>query len=218
MTKLTDLEGKFERIATTDELHLFKYHEHGIPKEIPVIFEASKMYGNDRELCAEFFRARAMTFHPRPQDFDRFLNAISVTVCHQSRMVRFGPTFRLDMDRPGIGLGSALMGAVIGWLQSKGLANYRIESGALGAADTDTREAQLRRNRFYMKFGFLVSSWDGATTGDDVVEGFFGQDWVGALAQNLSAGTELVRWRDDWSRRETRLYDSHISGLGIVRK
>lgn len=218
MTKLTDLEGKFELVARTDELHLFKYTEHGITKEIPVIFEASKFYGDDRKPSAEYFRARAMTFQPRPEDFCRFLNAISVTVCHETRMVRFGPTFRLDMDRRGIGLGSALMSAVIGWLQSKGFADYRIEQGTLGAADADSDEARLRRNRFYMKFGFQVSSWDGKTKGDDVVEGFFGQDGVGDLSQNLSAGTELVRWRDDWSKRETRLFDSHISGLGIVRK
>ncbi len=218
MTTLTVLEANFERIATTDEFHLFKYPEHGITKEIPVIFEASKMYGDDRKVCAEYFRARAMTYHPRPEDFARFLNAISATVCHQTRMVRFGPTFRLDMDRQGVGLGSALMSAVIRWLQSKNLADYQIESGSLGAADADTREAQLRRNRFYMKFGFQVSSWDGDLKGDDVVEGYFGQDWVGDLSQNLSAGTELVRWRDDWSKRETRLLDSYVSSLGVTRK
>lgn len=218
MTKLTDLEAKFETVARTDELHLFKYTEHGITKEIPVIFEASKIYGNDRKLSAEYFRARAMTFQAKPEDFSRFLNAISVTVCHESQMVRFGPTFRLDMDRPGIGLGSALMSAVIGWLQSKGFADYRIEPGTLGAADADSDESRLRRNRFYMKFGFQVSSWDGKTTGDAVVEGFFGQDWVGELSQNLSAGTELVRWRDDWSRRETKLMNDHLTSLRIVRK
>ncbi|QOD01489.1 hypothetical protein [Pseudomonas putida] len=166
--------NQLEQCCHLKDLFVFE-HQIGHRREvIPVVTEYTRTTlhsGPQGEF--EFFRARAAHRGASGSIFHTWHNQVSVTVCHQTKQVKFGPTGQLIMNKRGIGLGPALMACVITWLQKHDVLDYTIDPGSLSEVDAKTVAAREQRNRFYMAFGFELSTYGSPLTGLDVVEGTF---------------------------------------------
>ncbi len=129
----------------------------------------------------EFFRARTKSDDALHADFHPWWNSISVTVCHTTRAIKFGPTGQLIMHPQNIRLGPNLMACIIKWLQRQDIADYIVENGSLSRVDAQTEAARLQRNKFYTAFGFQLVDSSGTKHGLEVADGTFGAATVGEL-------------------------------------
>jgi len=142
-------------------------------------------------------------------NFHTWHNQVSVTVCHQTKTVKFGPTGQLIMAKRGIGLGPSLMACVMEWLLAQSISHYAIDPGSLSRVDASEDSDRLQRNRFYQAFGFRLSNWDSTQTGLDVVDGTFTADNVDALSI-----PERYKGRlQDWPTFESNLQDERQLGV-----
>jgi len=202
--------NQLERCCHVKDLLVFE-HQIGHRREvIPVITEYTRTAlhsGPQGEY--EFFRARAAHLGASGSTFHTWHNQVSVTVCHKTKQVKIGPTGQLIMNKRGIGLGPALMACVITWLQKHDVHDYTIDPGSLSEVDAKTVAAREQRNRFYMAFGFQLSTISTSLTGIDVVEGNF-------TAANVGALTVPERYQDQlkpWFVFEDSLKDERESGV-----
>lgn len=173
-----------EKISQVQKLFIHEYLKGEVQYQLPVVTEHSVKYGYDgRSRIFEFYRARA--FHGEGhsyKDFDPYANSVSVTICHKTKVVMFGPFGVIAMSPRGVGLGPALMANVIEWLQrQQEVLSYAIQPGMLSETDAKTDKDRVQRNKFYMAFGFVVSSVSGAM-GEDVKDGSFTATSVGHLS------------------------------------
>lgn len=173
---------RLEKFCQVEHLMVFEYHDGVGRVVIPVITERvqTALDGGPAGQY-EFFRARATHQSALKADFHSWHSQVSVTVCHATKSVKFGPSGQLIMGQRGIGLGPSLMACVITWLISKKIPEYSIDPGSLSVVDAKTEPDRHQRNKFYMAFGLTL--WDpcGPARGLDVVDGFFGAENVGAL-------------------------------------
>jgi GNAT superfamily N-acetyltransferase len=215
MKSLSSLEIAFEDMTGVECLLFFRYKgDAGDFKEIPVITERHWKVDSETGDRAEFFRARALAPNNIGKDFHSKANSVSVTVCHKRKRVRFGPQGSIIMLQKGVGLGSALMSHVIERLQSTGCGGYAVESGFLsGARDGADPENRLRRNKFYARLGFELSSTSGET-GLEVVEGKFSAESVGVLTPCLRPDSTLC----DWSTSQTYAFQKQMAGATAKRR
>lgn len=187
------LEGKCQ----VQRLYVYEFQQGDQRHVLPVITEHVRTlleYGLGGEY--EFFRARAT--HPGAAygtSFHTYHNQVSVTVCHSTKEVKFGPWGQLIMAERGIRLGPALMATVIDWLKTQKLSAYTIDSGWLSNADARTKTDQIQRNRFYLAFGFQLANFDKTKTGLDVVDGSFTAINVGALSVPTRYQNMLQPWK-----------------------
>lgn len=111
---------RLEKLCQVEHLMVFEHHDSVGRVVIPVLTERAQtaLFGGPAGQY-EFFRARATHQSARGADFHSWHSQVSVTVCHVSKSVKFGPSGQLIMGRRGIGLGPSLMASVITWLISK---------------------------------------------------------------------------------------------------
>ncbi|MFG0765920.1 hypothetical protein ACF8Q9_03410 [Pseudomonas sp. TYF_15] len=128
-----------------------------------------------------------------PFQYKPTTNTFSAIICHTTKTVRFGPVNAIKASPGKIGIGSALMGAVIERLQGQPLtSSYRVAPGSLAEAHAIEDEARKNRNKFYMAHGFQLSSKCGLLHGLDVVEGFFAAESVGSLTTAYKRGVRAA--------------------------
>lgn len=163
-------------------LFMYEYQKNDQRYLLPVITEHAHTELELPEGTFQFFRARATSPGARGKSFTPQDNQISVTVCHGTRKVKFGPWGAIHMTDPGVGLGPCLMACVIEWLKKHGLDDYSIDPGKLSNSDTKTELLRIQRNRFYKAFGFQLTDSDGKAAGLDVIDGSFTADSVAALS------------------------------------
>lgn len=192
---LKSVAYRLERLCQVQSLLVFEHQTASCRIVTPVITEYVRT-GLDQGPSDqyEFFRARAAHRGVVNANFHICHNQVSVTICHQTETVKFGPVGQLIMETRGIGLGPSLMARVIDWLLAQGISHYAIEPGSLAGVDASTDNDRLQRNRFYEAFGFRLSNWDGSQTGLDVVDGTFTADSVGTLAVPLRYQSRLQDW------------------------
>ncbi len=145
----------------------------------------------------EYFQISAPTPHKKlgflpPFQYKPTTNTFSATICHTTKTVRFGPVNAIKASPDKIGIGSALMGAVIEWLQGQHLTSYCVAPGSLAEAHAIEDEARKNRNKFYMAHGFQLSSKCGLLHGLDVVEGTFAAESVGSLTTSYKRGVRVA--------------------------
>ncbi|MBX8573821.1 hypothetical protein [Pseudomonas cichorii] len=141
-----------------------------------------------------FFRARTKSNEALHADFHPWWNSISVTVCHTTKAVKFGPTGQMSMHPQNIRLGPNLMACVIKWLERQNIADYTVEQGKLAWMDAQTDADRLQRNKFYAAFGFQLVDGSGTKHGLEVVGGAFGATTVGALSVPKRYQKGLIPW------------------------
>ncbi|MBU4634043.1 hypothetical protein [Pseudomonas chlororaphis] len=207
---LKNVSIRLEQRCQVKHLLVFQHQSGSYRSLLPVITEHVRTnldYGPEGQY--EFFRARAT--HPGAvnANFHSFHNQVSVTVCHVTKMVKFGPIGQLIMAQRGIGLGPSLMARVVGWLTAQRIPDYGIEPGSLSPVDASTEKDRLQRNRFYLAFGFRLSNWNGTQTSLEVVEGSFTADKVG----DLSVPTRYQDRLQDWPSFELNLRDERWQGV-----
>lgn len=181
---LKEASKKLERKCQVHRIYVYEFQRGDQRNVMPVITEHVRTQLEfDPVSEYEFFRARAT--HPNAafgNSFHGFHNQVSVTVRHDTKEVKFGPSGHLIMSEQGIRLGPALMASVIEWLKSQDVSAYTIDPGWLSSVDAKTIEARVQRNKFYMAFGFQLSNYERTELGIDVVDGSFTATNVGALS------------------------------------
>lgn len=213
MQSLSRLETAFEGTAGIERLLFFRYKtDTGNYKEIPVVTERYWTGDGVSGAKSEYFSARALAGNNGRKDFRAQANSVSVTVCHTRRVVRFGPKGNIVMLQKGIGLGSALMSHVIERLLSTGCDDYAVESGTLSGADAVKPGNLVRRNKFYIRHGFELSSAMGSA-GLAVVEGHFGAASVSQLTPSLRPDTSMC----DWSTVQLHSFQEQMDGSNAKR-
>lgn len=173
-----------EKTCQVLKLFMHEYSACGEIRQLPVVTEHAQKFDYDgRTPVSTFYRARAYAGNGHGvKDFDPYRNSISVTICHRQKLIMFGPFGAISMNPRGVRLGPALMGNVIEWLQrQRDLENYTVHSGMLSDSDSKTDNDRIQRNKFYMSFGFVVSSVSGET-GVEVTNGSFTATGVGQLS------------------------------------
>ncbi|MCI3943197.1 hypothetical protein K0038_00185 [Pseudomonas syringae] len=192
---LKQISHQLEHLCQVEKLFLLENQTISRRVLYPVITEHAK---SDLNIGSpgqyEFFRARTKSNEEPDADFHPWWNSISVTVCHTTRAVKFGPTGQLIMHPQNIRLGPNLMACVIKWLEHQDIANYTVENGLLSWRDAETDAARLQRNKFYTAFGFDLVGNSGTQHGLEVVDGTFGAATVGALIIPDRYQTGLVPW------------------------
>lgn len=186
MTALKSASQDMELTCRLENLYLFESQPTAKAKQL---FLVATEYGASLTPEGvppqyEYFRARAEKPYDHADPLDRWENSISVTVCHHTNAVRFGPVSQVQMNPEGHRLGPALMAKVIEWLHSKKLHSYVIEPGSLSSSTVSTDQAREYRNAFYIGAGFTLSgsNGNGATAvGMDVLNGNFTAESVGHL-------------------------------------
>ncbi|TMU76889.1 hypothetical protein FGA82_19470 [Pseudomonas fluorescens] len=207
MTTLKQAEDKMEVDATLREAYLFEAANKKVM--LIAVTEQSRLGQIEEKPDFEYYRARATKPGTFNNQFDRFGNCVSVTVCHHTHTVMFGPTSQIQMYPEGHGLGPALMARVIDWLHRKGLQNYVIQPGMLSSHTVNGDSERLRRNQFYMKFGFVLSGSDKngqSAQGLDVLSGHFSAPTVGVLKVQKPYLDRLVPCSDFYSKLSTERY------------
>ncbi|MNJ35376.1 hypothetical protein D3C77_301110 [compost metagenome] len=144
----------------------------------------------------EYYQVSAPAPHKQeglapPYSYRLTENTISATICHNEKIVRFGPINSIRVNPRKFGIGSALMGQVIDWLQSQQLGDYSVEPGTLAEVHTIEKTAQINRNRFYMSHGFELISKCGTLHGENVIEGKFTASSISALRSCYKKGIRL---------------------------
>lgn len=173
-----------EKVCQVQKLFLHEYQVGSEKRQLAVVTEHAQKYDFDgRTTASEFYRARAYSGNGHGyRDFDPYANSISATICHRTKLIMFGPFGVISMNPRGVRLGPALMGNVIEWLQrQRDLDDYTIQSGMLSDTDAKSDNDRAQRNKFYMAFGFEVSSVSGET-GVEVTNGSFTAAGVGHLS------------------------------------
>lgn|GEM_PF-3116880 len=145
----------------------------------------------------EYFQISAPAPHKTlgllpPFQYKPTTNTFSATICHTTKTVRFGPVNAIKASPEKVGIGSALMGAVIKWLQCQHLTSYRVAPGSLADAHAIEDEARTNRNKFYMAHGFQLSSKCGLLHGLYVLEGSFAAESVGSLTTSYKRGVRVA--------------------------
>jgi len=180
---LKEASKQLERKCQVHRLFMYEFQRNDQRYLLPVITEHAHTELELPEGVFQFFRARAThPCAPFEKSFHGTHNQISVTVCHGTRKVKFGPWGDILMTERGIGLGPCLMACVIEWLKAQELGEYSIDQGKLVSSDANTELKRFQRNRFYEAFGFQLSDSDGKVIGLDVKDGSFTADNVGALS------------------------------------
>jgi len=213
MTSLKQVQMDMEPLATVREVYLFESpRETGRVLLIVALEQAHITSSRDSHQLKpdfEYFRARAEMPQGHGKHFDLFGNSISVTVCHNTQTVMFGPTSQIQMYPEGHGLGPALMARVIAWLHATKLQAYTVQSGLLSSATVGTPEERIRRNRFYTNVGFTVTGSNlnqQPAVGDDVVNGQFIAQTVGQLQVPSDYFKRLQRSSSFYSQLVTERY------------
>lgn len=189
---------ELEKLCQVHKLFVHEYQVGSEQRQLPVITEHAQKYDfNTQSKVSEFYRARAYYGNGNSfKDFDPYANSISVTICHRTKLIMFGPFGLISMNPKGVRLGPALMGNVIEWLQrQRDLEDYTIQPGMLSDSDTKTDIDRIQRNKFYMAFGFEVSSVTGIT-GIAVSNGSFTAAGVGHLTVPDRYASLLSPWGD----------------------
>lgn len=201
---------RLEKLCQVQHLLVYEYQTGTYRIVTPVITEHVHT-GLDQGPADqyEFFRARATHRQAINANFHICHNQVSVTVCHQTETVKFGPSGQLIMEKRGIGLGPSLMACVIDWLLARGISHYAIDPGSLAGVDASNDNDRLQRNRFYKAFGFRLSNWNGTQVDLDVVDGTFTADNVGAL----SVPERYKRRLQYWPTFESNLRDERQLGV-----
>lgn len=207
---LKQASRRLEQLCQAEHLNVFEHHNGVGRVVIPVLTEHVHTALDDGPAEQyEFFRARATHAHALNADFHICHNQVSVTVCHVTQTVKFGPGGQLIMGRRGIGLGPSLMATVIKWLHSKKIPTYSIEPGDLSRVDATTEGERLQRNRFYTAFGFSLWTTFTSESGLDVVDGHFGAVNVGCLTVPDRYQNRLRTWQ----AFENALGDERLEGV-----
>ncbi|KZN20532.1 MULTISPECIES: hypothetical protein [Pseudomonas] len=184
-------------VCQVQKLFIHEYELNGVRRQLPVVTEYALTYQDDHKSKknTEFYRARAYRLDgDQSTDFHRYDNTICVTICHKSQSVMFGPTGVIKMNPRGAGIGPALMANVIEWLQRQpGTASYAVMTGMLDSNNAKTDDERLQRNKFYMAFGFTLSSMTDAE-GLDVVGGHFTAPSVGLLSVPERYQSRMKPW------------------------
>lgn len=215
MSTIHQAQLAMERDATLVEAWLFESSRNHDKDMQIVAIEQARQPQLPANPAFEYFRARAsMPGNPKSH-FDVTGNAISVTVCHASKSVLFGPLNMIQMYPEGHGLGPALMARVIDWLHRSGLHKYDIVPGKLSGSTVHTIEERVRRNSFYTNFGFTLSGRNAANqrvTGGDVLDGSFHAASVGSLEVEQKYLERLVRCSDFYGAlRSERLTAARVA-------
>lgn len=192
---LKSLSHQLEILCQVERLFLLERQTRSGRVLFPVITEYAKSsldIGNPGQY--EFFRARTKSDEALHADFHPWWNSISVTVCHTTKAVKFGPTGQLIMHPQNVRLGPHLMACVIKWLECQNIADYTVENGSLSWRDAETDAARLQRNKFYTAFGFHLTDSSSTRHGLEVLGGNFGAACVGALTVPERYETGLVSW------------------------
>ena len=193
---LKEASGRLENLCQAKHLMVFEHHNGVGRVVIPVLTEHVRTdLDKGPAEQYEFFRARATHATAPKADFHICHNQVSVTVCHITKSVKFGPSGQLIMGRRGIGLGPSLMAAVITWLENAAIPAYTIEPGDLSHVDAKTESERHQRNKFYMAFGLSLWAPFSSATGVDVVDGHFGAANVGALSVPERYKNRLQPWQ-----------------------
>lgn len=145
----------------------------------------------------EFFVAQALVTND-VSDFHPARDCVSVVVDHEAKRVRFGPNGNIVMQRPGTGLGSALISLCIEAIQEGDSNSYVVVPGSLSDGDAETQEERHRRNRFYLSHGFNLLGSGEETDPMDIEGGSFSAPSVSVLIPKLRDGTQLTRWRKEY--------------------
>lgn len=187
---------ELEKVCQVHKLFVHEYQVGCENRQLPVITEHAQKYDfSTQTKVSEFYRARAYHGNGKSfRDFDPYANSISVTICHRTKLIMFGPFGLISMNPKGVRLGPALMGNVVEWLQrQRDLDDYIIQSGMLSDSDAKTDIDRIQRNKFYMAFGFEVSSVTGVN-GVDVSNGSFTSPGVGHLSIPERYASRLTPW------------------------
>lgn len=207
---LKQASRRLDQLCQAEHLAVFEHHNGMGRVVIPVLTEHVQTaldHGPAKQY--EFFRARATHAHALNADFHLCYNQVSLTVCHVTQTVKFGPGGHLIMERRGIGLGPSLMATVIQWLQSKKIPTYAIEPGDLSRIDATTEVERLQRNKFYAAFGFSLWSPFKSERGLYVVDKLFGATNVGCLIVPDRYKNRLRTWQSF----ESELRDERQEGV-----
>lgn len=172
-------------VCQVQKLFIHEYELNGVRRQWPVVTEYALTYQADHKnkVKTEFYRARAYRLEGNQStDFHRYDNTICVTICHKSQSVMFGPTGVIKMNPRGARICPALMANVIEWLKCQpGTSSYAVMTGMLDSNNAKTDDERLQRNKFYMAFGFALTSMTDAED-LDVVGGHFTAPSVGHLS------------------------------------
>lgn len=159
---ISEASKTLEKLCQPRQMYMHELRD-GIYRHLtPVVTEyacSTAEFGPDGDF--EFFRARAVHPNVQPDDFDPLHNQVSVTICHQTHAVKFGPIGRVLMDPESKKLGSGLMACVIGWLSTQNVGHYSVDPGRLAWIDASNDPNRLRRNKFYAAFGFTLAGATG---------------------------------------------------------
>lgn len=200
-----------EPVATLHETWLFEapQDKHRVLQIVAI--EKAQLPSTTHAVAYEFYRARASMPGTPKDHFHVWGNTISVTVCHTSKTVLFGPTGQIQMYPEGHGLGPALMANVINWLHCSGMRNYVIVPGSLSSGTVHTPDERIRRNRFYSAFGFTLSGSNAdheSVIGDGVLSGHFSAPLVGSLMVPQRYIDRLKRCADVSSSMQNDRFDA----------
>lgn len=207
---LREASNQLARKCQIHNLFMYEYQRSDQRYLLPVITEHAHTDLELPEGRFQFFRARATCPDAAfGESFHRTHNQISVTVCHGTRTVKFGPYGDILMTERGIGLGPCLMACVIGWLKCENLDEYSVDHGKLVSNDAETESARLQRNGFYIAFGFQLADSDGKAVGLDVVDGSFAADNVGSL----SIPDRYQDMLQPWEQFEPKLRAERAAGV-----
>lgn len=194
MASMRDLELRGEKLAVVQRMYCFQHLEGDFATLIPVLSELARVEAETMRF--DYYRFRAFDDQNLAgTDFNKVANSVAATVCHTTKLVRFGPFGNITMRPRGVGLGPALLANLIAWLQRAGLEDYAIEPGELSAADIKRPSDQVQRNRFYIAAGFSISN-DAGQQGVDVAQGRFSAPSIGHLLANKRRLESLTPWTD----------------------
>ncbi|WP_147281608.1 GNAT family N-acetyltransferase [Stutzerimonas nitrititolerans] len=209
MSKLKQAESSLENDATLREAYLFETPHKADRTQVMLIVALEQSQQGEARPNYEYFRARATM--PGTAQFHKFGNCVSVTVCHHSKTVMFGPTSQIQMYPEGHGLGRALMARVIDWLHRNRMQTYDIQPGLLSSSTVNSNKERVRRNHFYMNFGFALNGTDSnhqPVQGLGVLNGHFTATTVGSLNASSEDLKRLIRCSDFYSKLGTERYDA----------
>lgn len=207
--------AELEKVCQVQKLFIHDYKLNGARRQMPVVTEYALTYQDTQKTLKqnEFYRARAYRSDgDHGKDFHPYDNTICVTVCHIPKVVMFGPTGVIKMNPRGVGIGPALMANVIEWLKrQQGISNYAVLSGLLDSNDAKTDDDRLQRNRFYMAFGFALSSMTDSV-GVDVIGGKFTSPSV----DHLSVPERYQSLLSPWSMFDAEVEKERTSAAQVL--
>lgn len=192
MTISKDLERELEKLCQIKKLMAYEFQVNGEYRFLPVIIEKANIKDGHQEIKSEIIRLRA--FNPKNgDDFTSMESCVEAIICHEQKLVCFGPRGWIIMRPRKVGLGSVMFSYLIDMLKVGGYGDYKVVAGTLYGGDAENASDRVHRNGFYIGLGFTLSHSD-EVQGMNVVGGRFTAENVSSLIAPPEKVERLVPW------------------------